>query len=320
MSKLSAPSVAAGHSLHWLLRYARHCQVKLDAREVPASALKRQFTPAAWRLLCRSGRESFTPILRNRHLAFSSLVHYTQTLVEHGFQHAPNPEFLDYFIQSSYLFFDRMPHVPDKPDEMTLLRLATRSGGVSRAQLGRINEWLAWGKGAVTTRMKWHAVLRRADEWHRRQQMVVEQARASHANAEAPKSWDFACGPVVWEGYGILPLVNEIEVWDEGQAMVSCLYKIRRLCNHKHEPSRFFSVRKNGLRFATLELVQGKPGESWHGLGQADGMWQLQDCRLSHNRLPPDDLVRRLTDFARHYSRLAGTSPAGLSEQLPTGI
>ena len=303
-----APPAAAGKRLDWLLRYARRCQIKRDASELTAQALKSRFTPAAWRLLCRSNRRSFIPILRNQRLAFDSLVHYAQRLVEHGFQTVPDPEFLDYFIQSSYLFFDRMPGVPHEADEMILLRLATRGGGVSRAQLRRVHEWLNWGQGSVTTRMTWRAVLRRADEWHRRQQAVVEQARANPASAQAIPGWDFACGPVAWAGYDIIPLTNDIELWDEGQAMSSCLYKIRRFCSQSSEPSRFFSVRKNGLRCATLELVQGQPCESGHGLGLMDGLWQLQDCRLSHNRLPPDELVKLLTGFARHYSEQANTS------------
>jgi len=303
MTKPVAPLPAAD-KMHWLLRYAKRCQVKLDSSELTAHAIKHKFTPAAWRMLCRSSRESFIPILRNRRLAFDSLVHYAQRLVEHGFQRAPEPEFLGYFIQSSYLFFDRMPGVPHKADEMTLLRLATRCGGVSRAQLRRVGEWLDWGQGSVTTHMTWRTVLRRADEWYRRQQAVIEQARTSCTSAQAPKGWDFACGPVALDGYDIIPLVNDVDLWDEGQAMSSCLYKLRGLCKRATEPSRFFSVRKNGLRCATLELVQGKPYESQHGLGLMDGRWQLQDCRLSHNRLPLEELLTILDAFGRNYDTL----------------
>jgi hypothetical protein len=319
MSELFTPSEAAG-KMHWLLRYARRCQLKGEASELTAHAIKRRFTPAAWRLLCRSSRESFIPILRNQRLAFDSLVRYAQSLVENGFQVAPNPEFLDYFIQSSYLFFDRKPSVPHKQCEMTLLRLATRCGGVSREPLRRVEEWLNWGQGSVTAHMTWRAVLRRADEWHRRQQAVVEQARANHASAQVPQGWDFVCGPLNWEGYDIIPLVNDIDLWDEGQAMSSCLYKIRRFCSKSSEPSRFFSVRKNGLRCATLELVRGRPYKSRHGLGLMDGPWYLQDCRLSHNRLPPEDLLKRLTDFARYYSDLAGASPSRDSDPSQVAV
>ena len=35
------------------------------------------------------------------------------------------------------------------------------------------------------------------------------------------------------------------------------------------------------------------------------GQWRLQDCRLSHNRLPPEDLVKKLSDFGWHYNVLS---------------
>ena len=316
MSELLAPLPAAGKRLDWLLRYARRCQVKLDFNEPPAHAIKRQFTPAAWRLLCRTSRDSFIPILRNRCLAFDSLVHYAQRLVENGFQTAPNPELLGYFIQSSYLFFDRMPGVPHEADEMILLCLATRCGSVSRAQLRRVHEWLNWSQGAVNTRMAWSAVLRRADEWHRRQQVAVEHARGRATGAGAPPNWTFACGLVGWQGYEIVPLVNSIDLWDEGQAMSNCLYKLRGLCQATSAPSRFFSVRRNGRRHATLELVENMPDAGLDtpagtaGPEKLGARWCLQDCRLSHNRLPPEGLITLLDGFARHYSDQAGASLA----------
>ena len=308
MTRLLAPSPAAGTPLHWLLRYARHSRVKPGPSELDAHAIKRCFTPPAWRLVCRSSRDSFVPILRNRHLTFDSLVHYAQRLAECGFQVAPNPLFLEYFIQSSYYFFDRMPGVPHQPDEMALLRLATRCSAVSRTQLRLVHEWVNCDLGSVSTRMTWGAVLRRADQWHRRQQVAVEQARCRSTSAGAPAGWEFACGPVTWQDYEIVPLVNSIDLWDEGQAMSSCLYKLRGLCQAASAPSRFFSVRRDGRRHATLELVGSVPNpdtpSSRPGLDKHGEHWRLQDCRLSHNRLPSEALIELLVDFSRHYDDL----------------
>jgi len=300
----SSPA-AVGKDMHWLRRYARHGRVTLNTSQHEANALKGCFTQAAWRLLCRSGRDSFIPILRNRRLAFESLVHYAQTLVEHGFQVAPSSEFLEYFIQSSYLFFDRMPGVPDSAEKMTLLHLATRNGAVSRAQLRRVHEWVGPGRGSVTRHMSWHAVLRRANDWHQRQQVVVDHAKANHKSIEPQNGWHFACRTLSWRGYEITPLVNSIDLWDEGQAMSSCLYKLRFLCDKAGDPSRFFSIRKEGRRYATLELVRNKPHEYRHVSFQFDDHWRLQDCRLSHNRLPSEALVCTLVDFGRHYDHLS---------------
>lgn len=330
MSSMATATPAAGKDLHWLGRYARHGRVRLDASLLEANALKNHFTPAAWRLLCRSDRSSFIPILRNQRLCFESLVHYTQSLVDNGFQVAPGPELLDYFIQASYYFFDRMPSVPDSLEEMILLRLATRQGAVSRQQLQRIHEWLRPDRGTVTLRMTWGAVLRRANAWHQRQRLEVSHARADQSSSR-PIDWHFACGSLPWRGYEITPLVNELDLWDEGAAMSSCLYKLRGLCEKSSVPSRFFSIRKNGRRYATLELVCDLPDEGMRGPDRLYGRWRLQDCRLSHNRLPCEGLVKMLIDFGWHYNvlsqrpgrapgaaRVIGASHPGLTKPIGT--
>ncbi len=305
MTKNTAPSATAIKDLQWLLRYARHGQVELDAGQSEANALKSCFSAAAWRLLCRSERACFVPILRNRQLSFDSLMHYAQTLVDYGFQVAPDPALLDYLIVSSYYYFDRVPKVPDGKDEMTLLHLATRQGAVSCKDFQRVHEWIVPGRGAVTTRMSWPAVLRRANHWHIREQLVVDHAKATENGLEAKNGWHFACGDLPWRGYDIKPLTNDIDLWDEGQAMSSCLYRLRQLCGPRETPSRYFSVRKNGHRYATLELVRDEPAAGMAGPDRIYGRWRLQDCRLSHNRLPSEDLVKKLTDFGWHYNVLS---------------
>lgn len=299
------PTTDASKDLHWLSRYAHHVHFRPDISLPYATAIKSCFSAAAWRLLCRSDRSSFIPILRNQKLSFDSLIHYTQTLVDNGFQVAPRPKLLDYFIQASYYFFDRMPSVQASQDEMTLFRLATRHGAVSRKEFQRVHEWLNSDRGNVTTRMSWRAVLRRANDWHRRQQLVVDHARNSSNSAASPQTWHFACSTLAWRGFSIMPLANVIDLWDEGEAMSSCLYKLRYLCKKNRGPSRFFSVRRNGRRYATLELVCDLPDEGMRGPDRLYGRWRLQDCRLSHNRLPSQSLVKMLIDFGSHYNLLS---------------
>jgi hypothetical protein len=328
VSGTSAP--AASKDLRWLSRYARHVHLRPDISLPNADAIKSCFSAAAWRLLCRSERSSFIPILRNRNLRYDSLIHYTQTLVDHGFQVAPSPELLAYFIQASYYFFDRMPRVPDSEEDMSLLRLASRHGAASQGELQRIDEWLQSDGGAVSLRMTWSAVLRRANAWHQRQQLEVSRARAEQLSSR-PSDWHFACGSMPWRGYDITPLVNEVALWNEGEAMSSCLYKLRYDCKKASQPSRFFSVRKNGRRYATLELVRDLPDEGMRGPDRLYGRWRLQDCRLSHNRRPCEGLVKTLIDFGWHYNvlsqrparapeaaRVVGASHPGLPR--PTGV
>ena len=90
--------------------------------------------------------------------------------------------------------------------------------------------------------------------------------------------------------------------------MSSCLYQLRRLCNEVTAPSRFFSIRKNGRRHATLELVCNRQHGYKHGPNANTVRWRLQDCRLSHNRLPSEALVQTLIGFATHYNNLSQQS------------
>lgn len=293
-----------GKNMRWLLRYAHHCRVQLDVSQLEANALRGQFTNAAWRLLCRSNRDCFLPILRNLKLDFDSLVQYAQTLVQNGFQVAPSQQLLAHLIQSSYYFFDQKPGVPSSSNEITLLRLAKRHGTVERTDFMRVHEWQSFAGGTVTLHMTWASVLRRALDWRQRQLLLVNRAKTGCGDY-TPANWYFACEPIVWQGYEIVPLVNEVDLWDEAQSMASCLYQLRRLCKQVTSPSRFFSIRKSGRRHATLELVCNLLHGPKNELRQRTMRWRLQDCRLSHNRLPSEAMVQTLTGFAAHYNTLS---------------
>lgn len=278
--------------MRWLERYAAYCRVKLDPSLPTASAVRCRFTPAAWRLVCRSPKAAFHPILRNRGLCFTSLVNYAEALVEHGFYVAPYGQLLAYFILSSYAFFDRMPAVPVKEEDMVLLRVASKHGRVTAKQMQMTHEWVS-RRHTISTRMTWPSVLRRVNEWYARRQADL--------SADA---WAFACHPMDWRGVRVMPLTTAVDLWDEGKAMATCVYRLRTECNLMRA-SRFFSVRLNGKRYATLELVLVPPDESMRGADRIYGQWQLQDCRLSFNRIPPRTLVESLLSFASYYNLLA---------------
>ena len=103
--------------------------------------------------------------------------------------------------------------------------------------------------------------------------------------------------------------------------MSSCVYRLRQLCGPRNTPSRYFSVRKHGHRYATLELVRDEPAAGMAGPDRIYGRWRLQDCRLSHNRLPSDELIKKLIDFGWHYNVLSqrpGLMPKPL-DQIQAG-
>lgn len=99
-------SSPGNQSMRWALRYAIFCGIQAPDSDSSNfdQTIKKMFTPAAWRLLCRSSRENFNPILRHRGLKFDALVLYAERLIEHGWQEALPGHLLAYLIDQSYLF------------------------------------------------------------------------------------------------------------------------------------------------------------------------------------------------------------------------
>lgn len=133
----------------WLLRYAAHCQLVLDPALQPEQALRQCFG-SSWKLLCRSGRDPFLPILRNRQLSFQDLALYAKALVDGGWQEAPDPRLLGQLIQQSYEYFDSGPAVPVARKDMLLMRLAGRQGKVVQRDFLLVTRWLFSGASRVT--------------------------------------------------------------------------------------------------------------------------------------------------------------------------
>lgn len=280
------PSQPAGE-LRWLERYARHGGLEIDRSGSAAQAIRANFSAAAWRVVCRSPQSAFLPILRNRRLGFRDLVHYAQSLAGHGFRVAPCGRLLAAFVQSSHAFFDQAPAVPTARDDLAVMRLASLQGPITQKQLHLVQQWLYVGH-KISARMSLSAVLKRASAWQARQQA---QLSAAH--------WAFACSTVHWCGLELVPLGSALDLWDDGQLMSTCLYRLRGECE-SDAASRFFSVRKAGRRHATLELSWFPEPSSAHR-----GSYQLRDCRLFANRLPSKELVALLDRFAEHYTQLA---------------
>ena len=89
--------------LRWLERYARYCGFR--AVQAPLlQALRKAFGTAAWRIICRSPKSCFLPILRIRDLTLHSLIAYCRRLAERSFVQAPNPLLLAYFVGQRRLY------------------------------------------------------------------------------------------------------------------------------------------------------------------------------------------------------------------------
>lgn len=284
-------------TMYWLLRYARHCAIPL-AQTVPEDQALRAFvcrnaSPAAWRLLCRSHRDDFLPILRHTQLGFGDLLRYALRLTEHGWQVAPSARLLAYQITQSYLFLTSRPKVPSTAQTLNLLWVAAHAPSVSLSDLSLVDNWADQNDIRIDKRHRWKNLVQRARRWQAELQAVQRQRHG--------RGWHFFCDPLVWRGYELVPLVHSGDLWLEGVTMSNCLYKLRDECL-RDGGSRFFSVRRQGQRVATLELFHQKPSSSMKGADALFGRWVLQDLRLSFNRLPDPSLVESLQVFAWQYT------------------
>jgi len=268
--------------MEWLHRYAVHCGVELASYKDPGVALRQHFMAPAWRLIWRSGREAFLPVLRNRKLGFDDLRAYVDQLVEMGFRVAPAAHLVQHIIDQSYLYLDEPPDAPIAKQDLTLVRLAERVGQVSRREFALVHEWVVRTRPRIDVRRSWRRLVREAAAW--RQRVEVELAHADD------KPWDFLVDQIDIGDCRFVALKTPQDLWVEGVAMGHCLYALRRHCRSMR-PSRFFSVRKGGAKVGTAEL---QPLEQGYG-------WFLRDVRRSFNRLPSPALLQAAQALALAY-------------------
>jgi hypothetical protein len=290
---LQDPSEAHPSPMRWLARYVQHCKISLDPNSPIDSAVRTYFSTAAWRLVCRSPRSRFLPILHNKLLNFHDLVKYAEALVHGGWQIAPQPGLLATLLRQRYEYFDSAPSVPTERSQMILLRLASRQTQLDQRDLMLVSRWLTQNDTTLKGPEQWNGLLRKAKAW-------ADRRRAEQLTRE-DSPWHFYCGTTAWRGYEIVPLTHGMDLWEEGQAMSHCVFDLRQGCNLK-APSRFFSVRKKGRRVATIELEHEPVNEYLKGTDRLFGRWSLRDCRLSANRLMAADEVKHFKVFAWQYN------------------
>lgn len=291
-------------NLDWLIRYARHTGMDLSAQGDPLPEIRSMFTAGAWRLLCRSAREDFLPILRNRELNLHSLVHYCEQLVRRSFVVAPAAMLLHFFVNQRRLYFSLPCRIPEG-DDYELIRVAARSPVLKTRDIASVTNWVNQAGVAISARNSWGVLVVRARRfWHEQEMNLME---------EEQEPWHFFCRGLDWRGYKIEPIGKPSQLWLEGRHQGNCLYKLRFECEAL-KPSRFFSIRRAGRRVATLELSWRLPERGDRGMNLILGAWELQDLRKSYNRLPDQEMLSCMHAFARQYDILAkrpGRMPEG---------
>lgn len=283
--------------LQWLLRYAKHsqCQCLDDG----FNSIRFMFSRPAWRLLCRSSRRDFLPLLRNQDLLFDDLVEYCERLVIFGFQSAPAPKLLSFLLAQLRLYFDRPCRIPEEQDYL-LMRIAAREPVVNLRDMAKIVNWVAETRPEVRTCHRWSGLRKRAQRHHQLQ-------RARHWWGE--RQWAFHLPSAVIDDFEFVALRTPADLWEEGDAMGSCVFQLRSCCDATY-PSRFFSIRKASKRVGTLELALLSTDD------RKRASWLMQDLRRSYNRLPSAQLTALALKFTAAYDQadaLYGTA----GEDLP---
>jgi hypothetical protein len=288
--------IAAGLAdLRWLVRYARHCGFHALAGDDLAQALRETFGAAAWRIICRSPKEAFIPILRNPELSIHSLITYCKRLAERSFVRAPKPILLAYFVRQRRLYFDRPCRIPEG-DDYNLIRIASRHEQLRLRDIACVANWAHESCNCILLVHKWSTLVMRARRYN--EQKVAELASVRH------EPWHFFCRNTTWRGYQVEPITDPAGLWHEGQRHGNCLFKLRYDCTAL-KPSRFFRVGKRGRSIATLELAWRPPEPGFRGMDLVWGRWEMQDLRLSFNRLPDEALVQSMRAFGEMYNLLS---------------
>lgn len=294
-------------NLGWLIRYARRCRLaypELYEDTDPLPRIRAKFSAGAWRLLCRSSKRDFLPILRNRELMFLSLVNYCERLVERSFVSAPPAVLLHFFVSQRRLYFNLPCRIPEGED-YDLIRVASRSPILKTSDIASVANWSSQAGIVISSRNSWRALVNRAKKFWEHEQLSL-------TNYER-EPWHFFCRGTDWRGYRIEPLAIPSQLWLEGRHQGNCLYKLRFDCSSL-KLSRFFSIMREGRRVATLELSWRPPDRSDCGMNLVLGAWEVQDLRKSYNRLPDDAMLTSMKAFAWQYNLWAkrpGRMPAG---------
>lgn len=315
------PEPGPGHTgaanLRWLVRYARHCGLTSGDEPSLQQSLRAEFGAPAWRIVCKSQKSDFMPLLRNRDLSLDSLITYCQRLAQRSFVQAPAPILLAYFTAQRRYFYDRACRVPVGED-YDVIRVANRQhrqgAKITLRDLACVVNWSHQSGARIQSVHRWPTLLARARKYFEFERVKV------FSQLHAP--WHFFCSDTYWRGWQVSPLTDASALWLQGQAHGNCLYNLRRECT-RPKPSRFFAIRlaghPPGKNIATLELVWKAPEDSFTGADRLWGRWAVQDLRLSFNRQADPVLLNAMHAFAQMYntwSQRPGRRPPGYANQL----
>lgn len=134
----------------------------------------------------------------------------------------------------------------------------------------------------------WTWIKRQSDAWHEEQ---VRQRISTHY------TWTSLLAAYQDNGYDVVPLTSSVDLALEGQKMHHCVGSYAQYCHQGR--SRIFSIRKDGVRLATAELVN-------YG-----STWQLNQNRGPCNSTPSPEIMDVARRLQTRYNEVLRQLQAG---------
>lgn len=136
---------------------------------------------------------------------------------------------------------------------------------------------------ANTKGATWTSLMRKQAVWHREE---AARAAAQRKASNRCVSWMPLVQSIQLAGLEAVSLNNSDELWEEGDAMQHCVGGYDHNCYHN--TSRIYSLRRDGLRVATLEIRRN--GERWT-IGQLYGPGNTKVADVAVQKLAQQVLV-----------------------------
>jgi hypothetical protein len=155
----------------------------------------------------------------------------------------------------------------------------------------------------------WAWFMRRQQEWH--QEILKKQK-----DRITQQVWDSCITEFDYKGYHIVPLNSAHDLFDEGKDMHHCVGDYAKSC--LSDRSRIFSIRKDGVKVATLELTKRfevspdegfLPGEREQKMQLAEHRpvksWEVNQVRGHCNAVAPTPVQSVAKEVAKRYTKAA---------------
>lgn len=171
----------------------------------------------------------------------------------------------------------------------------------------------------------WSWFMRQQEQWH------IDQ-RNNAGKPTVNLTWESLLKEFKHHKYTVTPLIDSMDLWDEGKRMHHCVVSYASSCHSGH--SRIFSVREGEKHLATIEITRyaGFTLEEWRNFSEeemrnmkSEAMaWRVSQTRGVCNQFHDKKLETKMKTIAgmiaRRYSKLSSERETTAPAQLPKPV